>query len=399
MKKTLKTIKYSLLLAGILVVAAYISACSSFGQLPDLSKTSVAKPIVASPQWNGTQFVNTLDQEPVDSWKALKTLFLTPNPNATPSPELQFESTDTTVYQDLPVSGLRVTWLGHSTFLLEIDGKRILVDPHWSERASPFSFLGAKRFYPSPLAIEDLPPIDAVLISHDHYDHLDMETVKRLKGHELRWITPLGVGSHLRYWGVPANKITELDWWQGSDVGELKITAVPSRHTSGRTGMRSEHKKTLWSGWAINGPKHSVVYSGDTSMHPDFSKIGQRLGPFDLSIIEIGAYNPLWRDNHLGPEQALIAHELLQAKEMLPVHWAGFKLSRHGWTAPIERLLVAADKFDKLDELIIPKPGQAVEPSTRQANKVWWPQLPWLGVEDEAVWSSRVDALLEGYRE
>lgn len=394
----MKPLKVLFLAVVALSTIVYLSACSSFGKLPDLSLEEVAKPILASPQWNGSRFENSLEQEPVDAWKAAKSLFLTPNPHATPSDDLQIEPTDAATFSSFPSTGLRVTWLGHSSFLLEIDGKRVLVDPHWSERASPFSFMGAKRFYPSPLAFEDLPPIDAVLISHDHYDHLDMETVKRLKERELLWITPLGVGSHLRYWGVPADKISELDWWQNKQIGSLKITAVPSRHTSGRTAIRSDHKSTLWSGWAINGPKYSVVYSGDTSMHPDFSKIGEQLGPFDLSIIEIGAYNPLWRDNHLGPEQALIAHGLLQARAMLPVHWAGFKLSRHGWTAPIERLLVAAEASKKLDELIIPKPGQSVEPSLYKMNRVWWPELSWLGVEEEAVWSSRVDQLLEGHR-
>ncbi|GAA6151508.1 MBL fold metallo-hydrolase [Pseudoteredinibacter isoporae] len=392
------TLKYFLIAFVAVLVAVYISACSSFGKLPDLSDDKVTEKFERSPQWDGQYFKNTLAQEPVDRWKAARAFFLASNPNTEPDPALEVDATDANIYAQAPASGLRVTWLGHSILLLEIDDKRILIDPVWSERASPFSFMGAKRFYPSPLAFEDLPDIDAVLISHDHYDHLDMETVKRLKEQDLNWYVPLGVGSHLRYWGVNEDKIYEMDWWQQQTLGDVTISSIPSRHSSGRTLSGREHKKTLWSGWAINGPEHSVVYSGDTSMHPDFAEVGKRLGPFDLSIIEIGAYNPLWRDNHLGPEQAFIAHQLLQAKAMLPVHWAGFNLSRHAWTAPIERLLMAADESNSDSRIIIPKPGQAFEPSQPPENQRWWPSIPWDGVETEPVWSSKVDDLLEAYR-
>lgn len=398
LKRLSKTIKYLLFTLVAVVAAIYISACSSFGKLPDLSDDKVVAQFEKSPQWDGHYFKNKLTQEPVDRWKAARAFFLEANPNTEPDPALEVEATDASIYQQAPKSGFRVTWLGHSILLLEIDGKRILVDPVWSERASPFSFMGTKRFYPSPLALEDLPDIDAVLISHDHYDHLDMETVKRLKDQNLNWYVPLGVGSHLRFWGVDDSNIHEMDWWEQEKLDDVIISSIPSRHSSGRTLSNSEHKKTLWSGWAINGPEHSVVYSGDTSMHPDFAEVGKRLGPFDLSIIEIGAYNPLWRDNHLGPEQAFIAHQLLQAKAMLPVHWAGFNLSRHAWTAPIERLLVAAERADNNSQIIIPKPGQAFEPALPPKNQRWWPSIPWDGLDKEPVWSTKVDELLTGYR-
>lgn len=210
---------------------------------------------------------------------------------------------------------------------------------------------------------------------------------------------PLGVGSHLEYWGVDPQFIHEMDWWQTASVAGLELTAIPSRHGSGRSAVRSEHKRTLWSGWVIKGAKHSVVYSGDTSMHEDFLKVGEQLGPFDLSIIEIGAYNPLWRDNHLGPEQALIAHQMLAAKKMLPVHWAGFNLSQHAWTAPIERLIIAAEKHQRQAEIILSKPGVPFEPALMDQASRWWPELPFADAAAEPVWSTKVDKLLAPYRD
>jgi len=397
LRKLLQPFKYLFVFSIIAIATIFIAACSSFGKLPDLDDEAVAGPIKASPQWDGAHFKNKLAQQPVDGWKAMKSMFLDQNPDVEPSPRLEIAATDTDIFSKEPESGLRVTWLGHSILLLEVDGQNVLIDPVWSERASPFSFLGSKRFYPSPLALEDLPDIDAVLISHDHYDHLDMATVKQLKEKGLQWYVPLGVGSHLRYWGVAPDDIHEMDWWDDQQVGDLKITSIPSRHSSGRTASRSDHKLTLWSGWAIAGPKSSVVYSGDTAMHEDFLEVGKRLGPFDLSIVEIGAYNPLWRDNHLGPEQGLIAHQMLNAKTMLPVHWAGFNLSRHSWVEPIERLLQAAEKKGLSQEIIIPIPGQPFEPATPVQER-WWPKVPWKGVDSYTVWSTKVDELLKPYR-
>jgi L-ascorbate metabolism protein UlaG (beta-lactamase superfamily) len=290
----------------------------------------------------------------------------------------------------LRTAELRVTWLGHSTLLLEIDGHRVLIDPVWGERASPFSFMGPQRFYAPLLPLAELPPIDAVIISHDHYDHLDVPTVKALATRGVQWVVPLGVGAHLESWGVAAGQITELDWWGNTVVQGLTVTATPARHFSGR-GL-GDAGRTLWAGWAIAGPAHRVFYSGDTALHDQFTAIGDKLGPFDLTMIEAGAYDALWADVHLGPEQAVLAHQLVRGTVMLPVHWGMFDLALHGWTEPMERVLVAAQRAGV--RVASPRPGDMVEPSRVGAPERWWPATPWVPVEQAPAYSTGVGALL-----
>lgn len=386
----IKAVIFSMVGAVLAVLVLWLSTYTVTGQVPSVQES---KHFEASAQWQGSRFGNSLVQQPVDLLKAGPRFLFGGNTHSEPKPDLVFEPTNDKVFDNLPNSGLRVTWLGHSTFLLELDGLRILVDPVWGERASPFTSMGAKRFYPVPLALEDLPKIDAILISHDHYDHLDVSTVDYFKQHNVPWYVPLGVGSHLRFWGVEPDKVNELDWWQVAQLGELELVAIPSRHSSGRSVFLNDTKQTLWSGWVVKGPKHRVVYSGDTAMHPAFAEIGEKLGPFDLSIIEIGAYNALWRDNHLGPEQALRAHQLLQARAMLPVHWAGYDLAVHNWTAPIERLKAAIAQQQLQLRLYTPKPGQPFELGEEAASKTWWPTVPWQTAEQDPIRSSQVDEL------
>jgi L-ascorbate metabolism protein UlaG (beta-lactamase superfamily) len=228
--------------------------------------------------------------------------------------------------------------------------------------------------------------VDAVVISHDHYDHLDVPTVKALAARGARWVVPLGVGAHLRAWGVPEARITELDWWEAARVGDLTLTATPARHFSGR-GL-GDADRTLWAGWAIAGPAHRVFYSGDTALHEEFAEIGRRLGPFDLTMIESGAYDALWADVHLGPEQAVLAHRLVRGDVMLPVHWGLFDLALHGWTEPMERVLVAARRAGV--RVASPRPGGMVEPSALGAVERWWPAVPWRTAEEAPAWSSGV---------
>ena len=208
--------------------------------------------------------------------------------------------TDPTTLSTLPESGLRVTWFGHSSFLVELDGIRTLVDPIWSDRASPFTWAGPERFYPPTVRLDELPPLDAVIISHDHYDHLDQPTVQALATRDLLWLVPLGVGAHLEHWGVPQARIKELDWWDSFTIDGVVITATPSRHFSGRSILFTDQYATLWAGWAWSGPTRSLFYSGDTALHHDFREIGERLGPFDITLMEVGAYNQRWADVHLG---------------------------------------------------------------------------------------------------
>lgn len=252
---------------------------------------------------------------------------------------------------------LRITWLGHSTVLIEIDGKLVLTDPVLGPRASPVSWLGPKRFHPAPVEVEQLPPLDLILVSHDHYDHLDFPTISRLAHRETPWVTSLGVGAHLESWGVDPQRITELDWWESLDLSGLRVTATPSRHFAGRgPGSASE---TFWSSWALQGPKHSVWFSGDTGPWDEgFAEIGERFGGFDLSMIEIGAWHPAWGTIHLGPENALRVHELVRAKTLMPVHWGTFNLALHAWDQPIAHMLALVEQAGT--QLLSPMMGQTV---------------------------------------
>ncbi len=270
-----------------------------------------------------------------------------------------------------PASGLRATWLGHSTVLVELDGARILFDPVWARRASPSSLIGPKRFHEPPLALNDLPPLDAIVASHDHYDHLDRGVVRVLSRSAVqaraRFVVPLGVGAHLERWGVAASRITELDWAESTTVGPLALTATPARHFSGR-GL-SDRNHTLWASWSVAGPRHRVFHSGDTGPFPGFASIGEALGPFDLTFIKIGAYGETWPDIHLTPEQAVDVNTKVRGKVLLPIHWGTFNLAFHAWDEPAERVVVAAREGTRL---IMPRPGESVEPATARAMELWW---------------------------
>src|SRR5271154_2220666 len=214
--------------------------------------------------------------------------------------------TDVGLFDTAPEGGLRVTWMGHSSLLVEIDGVKVLVGPVWDERASPSRWAGPKRFFAAPVRLEELPAADVVLVSHNHYDHLGEATIRRLAGLEsmrrARWVTSLGVGESLRQFGVSAEKISELDWTQSVAVGGLEITAVPSRHFSGR-GMFNRFE-TLWSAFVLKGAKHTVYFGADSGWWEGFAEIGAMYGPFDLTMLEIGAYNELWHQVHMGPDGA-----------------------------------------------------------------------------------------------
>ena len=344
-----------------------------------------------SAQWSEGQFHNRLPRVDAAGGRAMREYFFGGSDYREPDAPVQVVHRSAADYRTPPASGLRVTWLGHSTLLLEIDGRRVLIDPVWGERASPFSFMGPKRFYAPLLALDELPALDAVVISHDHYDHLDIPTVKALAGRGVRWVVPLGVGTHLAAWGVPDSLVTELDWWEETWVADLAVTATPARHFSGR-GL-SDRDRTLWAGWAFRGRSHAAFYSGDTALHDEFAEIGRRLGPFDLTMIEAGAYSALWADVHLGPEQAVLAHRLVRGDVMLPVHWGLFDLALHGWTEPIERTLVAAREAGV--RVAAPRPGGMVEPATLAPVVRWWPSVPWETVEAAPAYSTGVAHLLK----
>lgn len=267
---------------------------------------------------------------------------------------------------------LTVTWLGHSTCLIGIEGNVILTDPMFSDRASPLPLLGPKRFPTKrTYSVRDLPKIDVVLISHDHYDHLDYETIRALRGKVERFIVPLGVGAHLRRWGVDAERITELDWWKETQFGPLSFTATPARHFSGR-GFRKRNR-TLWASWAIAGPGQRVFFSGDSGYFSGFKEIGERLGPFDLTLLECGAYDKAWPDVHMTPEQTVQTHIDLKGQVLLPIHWGQFDLALHPWTEPVERLLKEGSRRGV--NLTTPLIGEPLWPARPLPRSRWWRQL------------------------
>jgi L-ascorbate metabolism protein UlaG (beta-lactamase superfamily) len=270
-----------------------------------------------------------------------------------------------------PDTGLRVTWLGHSTTLIEIGGARVLTDPVWGPRASPLSLAGPKRFQPVPVALREMPPVDLVIVSHDHYDHLDYPTIRALVKSDVPFVTSLGVGAHLESWGIASQRITELDWWESYDLATagVRVTAAPSQHFSGRTF--NTRNATLWSSFVVRSDRHCVFFSGDTGLTNEYRHILERLGPFDLAMLEVGAWDPAWGDMHLGPENALKAIALLEAATFLPVHWGTFRLAMHAWDQPAEVLYEQAAQVRT--RLLMPRLGEAIEPARAcGAVEPWW---------------------------
>jgi L-ascorbate metabolism protein UlaG (beta-lactamase superfamily) len=273
-------------------------------------------------------------------------------------------------WKTAPSSGLRVTWLGHSTLLLEIDGVRLLTDPVWCERASPVQFAGPKRFHPVPISIDQLPKLDAVLLSHDHHDHLCPSSVRALAARRMPFVTSLGVGAHLERFGVDPRDITELDWWEKHTIanGAMTIIATPAQHFSGR-GL-GDRNTTLWSSFVLSTPHRRVFFSADTGPTTELAEIAARFGPFDLSMIEIGAWHPSWGSIHLGPQHALEAFQQLGGGTFLPIHWGTFDLALHVWNEPAETLLALAKPSGA--RVITPMIGEAVEPSKVDGPNPWW---------------------------
>ena len=268
-------------------------------------------------------------------------------------------------------TGLRATWLGHSTVLLELDGRRVLTDPVFGERASPFSFAGPRRFHPTPASIDELPPLDAVVLSHDHYDHLCDMSVRALAKRGVPFVTALGVGAHLLRLGVPATQVIELDWGEAVDLPGLRLTATPSQHFSGR-GL-TDRNATLWASFVIQSERHKVFFSGDTGLTKQFEEVGRRYGPFDLVMLEVGAFHPSWRGIHLGPDNAIEAFRMLGGGTLLPVHWGTFQLALHAWDEPAETLLARAER--EALRVLTPSIGAAIEPTRVERATPWWRQL------------------------
>lgn len=295
---------------------------------------------------------------------------LSPAPTTSPSkdvPVLPLDSTEIADYTGTP----RIFWFGHSSFLLQIDGQNILLDPMLSEVASPYTWLGTSRFTSTlPISAEQLPTIDAVIISHDHYDHLDYPTIMKIKNKVGQFYTPLGVGTHLERWGIDKSTIHELDWWQEVQHENLLFRCTPSQHFSGRNINTSN--STLWASWVIQSAGLNIFFSGDSGYGKHFKAIGDKYGPFDYAMLECGQYNEKWANIHMFPEQTAQAGADLQAKQIMPMHWASFRLAMHDWTDPVERVLAKAKELNI--PIRVPKIGEAVAipPAPVDSIDTWW---------------------------
>jgi L-ascorbate metabolism protein UlaG (beta-lactamase superfamily) len=326
----------------------------------------------------GSRFLNPV-LTTVGEWSTILKvlpLYLSSKEERTPRGPIGPFKTEASTYLTPPESGLRVTWMGHSSLLLEIDGVRVLIDPVWDQRASPMRWAGPKRFFAAPLSIENLPRIDVVLVSHDHYDHLGEATIRKLSTmnsvKQARWVTSLGVGQILQRFGVKGTQISEMDWTQSVTVAEgaLEIIAVPARHFSGRKMFN--RFETLWSAFVLKGAEHKVYFGADSGWWDGFAEIGATYGPFDLTMLEIGAYHELWGDIHLGPEGAARAFTALGGKGlMMPIHWGLFDLALHGWQQPIQRLCEVAAQENI--SLWTPEPGRPTEVIRNvEVRSEWW---------------------------
>ncbi|MBE9558113.1 MAG: MBL fold metallo-hydrolase [Proteobacteria bacterium] len=333
------------------------------------------KRVQASPRYHDGKFVNTHPHPPLeaeDVWGYLTEQLFGDQIRVPPS-AVPVLAIPPAFMKTRPAPGLRVIWLGHSTVYIELDGLRLLIDPVFSDYASPVDGIGPKRSHPLPSATTELPKIDAVLISHDHADHLDMRTVQHLSSRGSRFFVPLGVGAHLDEWEVPERQITELDWWESAKMGGLTIICTPAQHYSSREIF--DYKATLWSSWSVIGPRHNVFYSGDSGIADHFQQIGDRLGPFDLGIIKIGQYGPgaSWIYSHMDPEDAVRAHLAVRARRMLPVSWATFNIAFHDWDEPITRAVKAANAHDV--DLVTPRVGELVTMGEPFRSQSWWEEI------------------------
>lgn len=358
--------------AAAVVAAALVRSTDWLASLGAKATGERLERMRRSKQWadSSKRFVNSMPTRTILPGSAARTIHmqLRGGESRYPRRPIPVQARRRADYDAPPASGLRATWLGHATALVEIDGARILTDPVWSERVSPSSLLGPRRFFEPPLALPDLPSLDAVVISHDHYDHLDMETVRAIARRGTPFFVPLGVGAHLERWGVPLAQIRELDWGESAEVAGLTLTAAPARHFSGR--RLSDRDATLWCAWVLAGGRHRVFYSGDSGYFDGYGEIGREHGPFDLTLMSAGAYGPTWPLIHMTPEELVRAHRELRGELLLPVHWGTFNLAFHDWNEPAARAVAAARELGV--RCVVPRPGEMVEPAAPPAETDWW---------------------------
>ncbi|SNR56653.1 L-ascorbate metabolism protein UlaG, beta-lactamase superfamily [Maribacter sedimenticola] len=360
-----------LVIVGLIVLSVFLFVTNSPQFGGKMTKEQKERYVV-SPNYKDGKFVNTNGADVNlgfgDMMKSLKGYFF-PLPKTIPEHNISVEAIDSVAIADY-VGPTRLIWFGHSTFLLQSATKNILIDPMFGEVPAPNSMLGTSRFSKKlPIEIDQLPSIDAVVFSHDHYDHLDYGSVLLLKDKVNKFITPLGLGVHLTEWGVEQKDIVELDWWNTTNYLGMEFICTPAQHFSGR-GI-SDRGNTLWSSWVINLGNEKIFFSGDSGYGSHFQKIGDKFGPFDFAMMECGQYNELWKAIHMMPEETAQASIDVRAKRMMPIHWGAFKLAMHPWTEPIERVSIKAKELGV--DMIAPKIGQPIyldKPLTN--NEQWW---------------------------
>lgn len=346
----------------------FLNFSSQFGKAPSKEDTAEFEKL---PYYSDGKFQNLIPTNmDMDFWESVKLLpeFFKNDPTRKPDFQFPYDRVDS--LQLTKNSPSRLIWFGHSAFLLQMDGKNILLDPMFGEVPAPHPWLGKKRYAASlPIEVEKLPEIDLVLFSHDHYDHLDYESVQKLKDKTKEFYVPLGVGSHLKSWGVAAEKIHEMNWWQEAETQDLFLAFTPTRHFSGR-GL-GDRFSTLWGSWVIQGNEEKIYFSGDSGYGSHFKEIGEKYGPFDFAMMECGQYNEKWKDIHMMPEETAQAAVDIQARAMMPIHWAAFTLALHTWTDPVERVLVKAEELNM--PIIVPKIGSEIQISKEmRLGEKWW---------------------------
>ena len=323
-----------------------------------------------SPHYKDGKFQNMIPTSSADFGDMPKVIkaYITRKVESAPNKDYLFTESNTALLKNDSLNTIKYNWLGHAAILMEQKGKYILLDPMLGKRASPFSFLGPKRYSKPPILSEDLPDLEAVIFSHDHYDHLDYPTIKAIEKKTKKFYVPLGVGASLLYWGVPQEKIVECSWWdQKVQKGDITITATPARHFSGRLFSQNN---TFWASWVIEWGEEKVYFGGDTGIFDGFEEIDQKLGPFDMALLPIGAYNEAWHDIHMDPKEAIDAFKQMRAKKIFPIHWGTFDLALHSWYEPIEQLIELSDQ-DSIPLITLPQ-GEWFTKDDHATDQNWW---------------------------
>lgn len=351
----------------IIAVFLFIMFHPVFGKKPSKQDRSTYESLEHYQKGAFTNQIETVMTTDLRSMLPVLKEFLSGNPNRQPKKAIPINSFQ---LPDEANQETRVTWFGHSALLIEMDGKRILLDPMFGSAPSPVPWFGNKRYSKElPFKVEELPQVDLVVLSHDHYDHLDYGTIKQLKHKVKNFAVPLGVAGHLKRWGVEPDRIKECNWWDEIQFSGISLICSPARHFSGRS--ISDRNSTLWCSWIIKGKDSNIYFSGDSGYGPHFKEIGKRYGPFDLTLMECGQYHEKWAAIHMMPEETVQAHLDVRGTVMIPIHWGAFTLSLHNWTDPVERAVNAATKLNV--KICTPEIGETVTIGSESlAESKWW---------------------------